>query len=78
MRGSVAMSAIICYGNFMAQANSIPKLAGSAGALLAIVGILTFFSAVFSFTPRMFVFTGVALFALSLVAFFVEEFGPRR
>jgi len=72
------MSAIFCYRDFMAQANSISKVAGSVAALLAIVGILIFFSGVFSFAPRMFVFVGIALIALAYVSFFVEEFGPRR
>ncbi len=62
----------------MAQANGISKLAGKVAPLIAIIGILTFFSGVFSLAPRMFVFAGVALIALALVAFFVEEFGPRR
>ena len=46
--------------------------------LLAFVGILTFFSGVFSFAPRMFVFAGVALIALSYAAFYIEELGQRR
>jgi hypothetical protein len=74
----MAMPAIIWYGTFMTQANSFPKLAGSAGSLLAIVGLLTYLSGVFSIGPRMFLFVGVALIALAFVAFFIEEFGPRR
>ncbi len=72
------MPAIFCYGNFMTQANNISKLAGNAGTLLAVVGVLTFFAGVFSFAPRMYVFVGVALIVLSYVTFFVEELGNRR
>jgi hypothetical protein len=59
----------------MDQANGVSKLAGRAGQLIAIVGLLTFFAGVFSIAPRMFVFAGVALLALAIIAFFVEEFG---
>jgi len=62
----------------MAQANSISKLSGRAGALLAFVGVLVFFSGVFSFTPRSFVFAGIAIIVLSFAAFSIQEFGPRR
>ena len=62
----------------MAEANGISKVAGSAGMLIAFVGLLAFFAGVFSFVPRTFVFVGVALIVMSLVSFFVEEFGQRR
>jgi hypothetical protein len=62
----------------MDQLNSMSKLAGRAGSLFAIVGLLMFFSGVFSFAPRTFLFAGVALYALALVAYFVEESGQRR
>jgi hypothetical protein len=62
----------------MDQAKGISKLAGSAGSLLAIVGVLTVLSAAVSFTPKMFIFVGIALIVFSFVAFSVEEFGPRR
>ena len=72
------MSAIICYRTFMTQTNSFPKLAGKAGTLMALVGILIFMSAVFGFTPRTFLFVGVGIIVLSFVSFFLEEFGPGR
>jgi hypothetical protein len=54
------------------------KMIGRAGSLMALVGILMFFLGVFSIAPRMFVFVGVGVIALSLAAFFIEEFSPRR
>jgi len=74
----LSTSTVICYATFMDQANSRAKLAGNAGTLLAIVGVLIFFSGVFSFTPRTFVFTGIAIIVLSYAAFFVEELESRR
>ena len=62
----------------MTQANSASKLAGNVAMLVAIIGLLTFFSGVFSFAPRTFVFVGVALIVLSLAAFYAEELGQRR
>ncbi|HEX3100316.1 MAG TPA: hypothetical protein VHQ01_00915 [Pyrinomonadaceae bacterium] len=62
----------------MAEANGISKLAGRAGMLIAFVGLLAFFAGVFSFVPRMVMVAGIALIALSLVSFFVEEFEQRR
>ena len=53
-------------------------MAGTTGTLLAIVGILTFFSGVFSITPRMYVFVGTALIILAFIAYSIQEFGPRR
>jgi hypothetical protein len=61
----------------MAQANGISRIAGRAGSLLAVVGLLTLLSGVFGITPRNFVLVGVALFVLALAAFCMEEFGPR-
>ncbi len=78
VRRSVAMTSIFCYREFMAQANSISKLAGSAGTLFVIVGLLTFFSAILGFAPKIYVVVGAAIIALAFVAFFVQEFGPRR
>jgi len=60
---------------FMSQTRSF---VGNAGSLIAIIGFLTFLSAVFSFTPRVFLIVGIGLIVLSFVAFFLEEFGPRR
>lgn len=74
----MAILTVIWYRNFMDQVSSISKLSGRAGSLIAIVGLAVFFSGVFSFTPRIFVLVGVALFALALTAFVIEEFGPRR
>ncbi|CAN5359720.1 hypothetical protein BH10ACI2_BH10ACI2_22510 [soil metagenome] len=62
----------------MEQVNSMAKLAGRTGSLMAIIGLLAFFSGVFSFAPRMFVFVGVAIIVLSLAAYFVEELQNRR
>jgi xanthine/uracil permease len=62
----------------MAQSNSMSKMAGKAGALIAIVGLLAFFAAVFSLVPRTFLLVGVALIVLSLAAFYAEELGHRK
>lgn len=72
----MAMPVVICYGKRMAQEKSISNLAGTAGPLLSIVGILTYFSGVLSITPRIFLFAGVAMIILSWVAYAVEEFAP--
>lgn len=61
----------------MAEAQNTSKLAGRAGSLFALVGILAFFSGLFG-APRPLVFVGVALILLSLVAYFLEEQGQRR
>lgn len=45
---------------------------------MALVGILIFFLSIFSFVPRGWLFVSIALIVLSLVAYFVQEFGPRR
>jgi len=62
----------------MTQANSFPRLAGKAGALMAVVGLLIYLSAVFGIAPRMFLIVGIGLIVLAFVSFFLEEFGPRR
>ncbi len=62
----------------MAQSNSMSKTARNAGTLIAIVGLLAFFAGVFSLAPRIFLIAGVALIALSLVAFYAEELGHRK
>ena len=61
----------------MGQANGISKIAGLAAPLMTAVGLLLFFFGICGPT-RTFLFVGVALIALSFVAYFVEEFGPRR
>lgn len=40
-------------------------------------GLLFFFFGLFG-PMRMWMFVGVALIVLALIAYFVEEFGPRR
>ena len=62
----------------MDQARGVSKTAGKAGSWLLIVGVLTYLSAVFSVVPRMFLLVGVTLIILSFVAFFLEDFAPRR
>ena len=61
----------------MAHANGISRMAGRAGSLMAVVGVLTFFFGLFGPT-RTFLFVGVALIVLSFVSFFVEELEQRR
>ncbi|HEV7698741.1 MAG TPA: hypothetical protein VGO43_00785 [Pyrinomonadaceae bacterium] len=62
----------------MAAATGISRMAGRAGSLMAVIGLLTLLSAVFGLTPRTFVLVGVALFVLALAMFVMEEFGPGR
>ncbi|CAN5583784.1 hypothetical protein BH10ACI3_BH10ACI3_09980 [soil metagenome] len=69
---------VFWYFGFMTQTNGNSKLAGNAGTLMLVVGLLTFFSAVFGFTPRMLLVVGIGLYALSLAAFYIEESGQRR
>lgn len=52
-------------------------MAGRAGTLMAIVGVLAFFLGLFG-PVRTPVFAGVALIALALCAYFVEELAQRR
>ena len=73
-----ALAAVICYRNCMDQASSMTKLAGRAGLLIAVVGLISFFLGVFSFAPRSFLIAGIAIIGVSLVAFFVEELSSRR
>ena len=61
----------------MAEAKGMSKMAGKAGMLIAFVGILAFFSGVFSILPRTVMIAGIALIVLALVSFFVEELGQR-
>ena len=74
----MAVLVIIWYGTFMEQVSSISKMAGRAGSLMAIVGLLVFFAGVFSFAPRIAVIAGIAMFVLAIVAFIVEEYGQRK
>jgi hypothetical protein len=61
----------------MTQSNGVAKMVGRAGSLMAVAGVLSFFFGIFGPT-RTFMFAGLALIALSLVAFFVEELEQRR
>jgi len=61
----------------MDNSTGISKMAGRAGSLFALVGILTFFAGVFG-APRTFLFVGLALIVLALASYAFEEFGPRR
>ena len=72
-----AIFVIFCYFNFMAQATNMSKLAGTAGSILALVGMLIFFIGVFGYGPKSFVIAGVATIAVALAAFFYQEFSSR-
>ena len=61
----------------MSEANAISKLASAVGGLAGLVGILLFFAGIFG-APRTFAFVGLALIGISLVAFYLEEFGPGK
>ena len=61
----------------MSEASAISKLAGSIGGLAGLVGVVLFFLGIFG-APRTFAFVGLGLIGISLTAFFLEEFGPRR
>lgn len=74
----MAVLVVIWYGIFMDQVSSVSKLAGRAGSLIAIVGLLTFFAGVFSFAPRLAVLMGIALFVFAIVAFVIEEYSQRK
>ena len=50
---------------------------GRAGGVLTMVGVVTFFAGLFG-APRTLVFIGITLIVLSLVAYFLEEFGQRK
>lgn len=60
----------------MSQSTGIARTFGRMASLLALVGIAVFMAGLFG-APRYFVFVGIALIALALMGFFVEEFGPR-
>lgn len=51
-------------------------MAGRAAPLMTVIGLAVFFFGLFG-PVRNIIFVGVALIALSFIAYFVEEFGPR-
>ena len=59
----------------MEQAVTYSRIAGKLGGWVAIIGMLVYFSGVFGITPRMFIFVGIALILLSIIAFAFEEAG---
>ena len=61
----------------MSEASAISKLAGGVGGLTALVGVVLFMAGLFG-PVRNVVFIGLALIIVALVAYFVEEFGPRK
>ncbi len=61
----------------MNKASAISKLASTVGGLAGFVGVVLFFLGIFG-APRTFAFVGLALIGISLVAFFLEEFGPGK
>lgn len=60
----------------MSEASGISKMAGGAANLAALVGLAAFFLGLFG-PVRNIMFIGLALIGIALVAYFVEEFGPR-
>lgn len=67
----------ICYFLQMENSSGMSSLAGRAGMLLVVVGVVLFMAGIFG-APRVLAFTGVGLMAVSLVAFFIEEHGQRK
>ena len=61
----------------MSEASGISKLAGGAANLIAVAGLAAFFLGLFG-PVRNIMFVGIALIILAFVAYFVEEFGPRK
>lgn len=61
----------------MSKSTGISKTVGLAGSILCTAGVVAFFVGIFG-GPRVLAFTGVALMAASLVAFFIEEQGNRK
>ena len=53
------------------------KMAGRAGSLFGVVGLLLFLFGIFG-APRALAFTGLALIITSFIAFFIEEAAVRR
>ena len=62
---------------FMSETNGISKIAGRAAGPMTVVGLAAYFFGLFG-PVRNIMFIGVALIVLSLAAYFVEEYGPRR
>ena len=60
----------------MSEASGISKLAGGAANLIAVAGLAAFFIGLFG-PVRNIMFVGLALIGLALIAYFVEEYGPR-
>jgi len=61
----------------MGNSNDSGKMAGHLGALLVTVGVISFMVGIFG-GPRWAAFAGVAMMAVSLAAFFIEESAQRR
>lgn len=77
MHSALESSAKICYFGKMENSSRSSSLAGRAGMLLVVVGVVLFMAGIFG-APRVLAFTGVAMMAVSLVAFFIEEHGQRK
>ena len=60
----------------MSEAIGNSKKAGRAAPIKTVIGLAVFFFGLFG-PVRNIIFVGVALIALSFIAYFVEEFGPR-
>ena len=60
----------------MSEASGISKLAGGAANLIAVAGLAAFFIGLFG-PVRNIMFVGLALIGIALIAYFVEEYGPR-
>jgi hypothetical protein len=60
----------------MSKATGTARALGRLASILALVGIAVFMAGLFG-APKTFVFVGVGLIAVSLVGFFIEEFGVR-
>ena len=52
-------------------------MAGRFGLLLMFAGLAAFFFGIFG-GPRSYAFAGVAMMVASIVAFFLEEYGPKK
>lgn len=61
----------------MAKRTAGSRLAGRIGSLFALAGIVIFMAGLFG-APRVLVFVGIGLIAVSLVAYYIEELGDRR
>ena len=73
----VADKKAFCYSKLMSTQSGISKMAGRFGLLLMFAGLAAFFFGIFG-GPRSYAFAGVAMMVASIVAFFLEEYGPKK